>query len=131
MNNNRLHWKEDPEYIRFDKEILNEKLFTFEEILDISTFKNIEFKELIDWNKIKNKWCKLVDEWNKIENISNDTDDVKALGFVGFTYLMVVFPYKKLSSASIFCQHEVNMFNRAYFYAKNGKYLPFKNVEEL
>ena len=52
------------------------------------------------------------------------------MGFAGLTFLILVFPFDKLKYPNVFCQHEVEIFNRIYFY--NAKrYLPFTGLNDL
>lgn len=127
----RDHWKQDIDFINFNDRMLNEK-FTFEQCLKLSTFDKLPFSDKPNWETIKSEWKQLVEEWNRIRGVKQEPTS-KALGFVGLVYLMVVFPYKQLSDASVFCQHEVEIFNRAYFYVQNKPYcaLPFQDLEEL
>jgi len=129
MDTSRGHWKDDEEFVKFNDKMLKE-LFTFGEILDLSTFKDIEFTSEIDWSEVENEWTAFVKDWNEVRNVECDGDELKCLGFVGLTYLMTVFPYDKIKNPSIFCQHEAEMFNIITFYNKQT-YLPFEDMPEL
>lgn len=124
----RPFWKDDDEFMEFNNKMLSEKA-TFEEILELSTLKNLPFKEEIDWNEIKRKWNPLVEEWNTIRGETIE-EPLKAIKFVGLTYLINVFPFDKLTSGDVFAQHEVEILTVITFYNKQ-KYLPFKNMPEL
>ena len=122
----RTYWKDDKQFLEFNNKMLKKK-YSFDEILKISTFGKLDFTEKINWNNIKKEWNTLVNEWNHIENID---DRNKGYGFVGLVYLITLFPYKKLKDPGIFFEHEINVFNRVYFY-HTSQCLPFQNLEDL
>ena len=120
----RTFWKDDKQFLKFNNDMLK-NLFTFQEILELSTLRST-LSEDINWDEIEKEWKGYVSEWNEIRDIQSSQ---KALGFVGLTYLMVVFPYDKIKTGA-FCNHELVIFNRAYFY-NTSAYLPFECVEKL
>ena len=125
----RVFWKDDVEFNKFNNKLYNE-MWTFEETLKISTLENCNFKgdkkQILE--TIKNKWLEYVSEWNDEEDMDNKN---KTKGFVALTFLFIVIPYNELDDiGKYFTNFEVNNISTCYFY-NTSKYLNFVNIDDL
>ena len=126
----RVFWKEDPKFQAFNQRLYNE-MWTFEEVLNISTINNFQFKNPKQkiFDKMKIEWTKYITKWNKEEGINNSQ---RIKGFAALCYLFIVLAYEELDDiGKYFTNFEVNKINICYFYNTNGEYLPFVGIEEL
>lgn len=125
-NRHRIFWRKDPEFKELNNYMVTDT-FNFEQMLQLSTFEKLEFVEDVDWHgELKYKWQELVDKWNGVRNIKGKD----CVGFTALAFLIVVTPFKLLKNPGVFSQHEVEIFNRVYFY-HTKRYLPFKGLYDL
>lgn len=132
MDHTRVPWEHDELFVLFNNQMLSE-FFSFQQLLQLSTFKDLDFLQPMNWEDIEISWNGLVLEWHKREGRQVDSikEPVKSLGHVGLTYLMAVFPYEALKDPSaVFSQHEAEEMNLISVYVTQ-RYLPFLEMPDL
>ena len=113
---NRIFWENDSKFQEFNDRLFNE-LWSFDEVLKISTVETFNFKTNKDliFKKMKIKWLKYVDEWNEQKDV---LDTTTCKGYAAVTFLFIVLPFKKPSGGLKGTELNVYKINKILFLFK-------------
>jgi hypothetical protein len=106
-NKGRVYWQEDEKYLEFQKNILFESYFSFDEIFNFCPLtKLLEISE-IQKEKIKKEWLRLSQFWNK-----NSTPPCQ----YGMAFLLAILPYDEITNVEIISTFEMQVINIVHHY---------------
>ena len=119
IDKSRIEWRHDPVYLSFEKR-LYETYLTFDEALELSTFRDIVPSDLLP--SFKEAWTKQIRRWNKHEKrfISPDIDN-KTIGFAALVFIASELPYESIPDLSMFNTFQLNKFNFVRLYYDSSK----------
>lgn len=137
----RIHWKKDPEFLKYNDDLFTNTFESFDEVCEFCTTsrwpwngsgRDSKWNELEWVNVARDKWRLLTNRW-KLHNNTN-----KLPRFAAITLHFVVLPYEKLGSniGEVLTEFEAQQINTAYFY-EIGQYefggpgIPVKNMDDL
>ena len=109
----RIYWKKDKKYLKFEKEILYDTNFSFDEVFDFCPLTQILNISEEQKNIMKIKWWKLANSW---DNDSFKKDKIKLPYFAAVVFLVISLPFDEISNIGVISTFEMEQINNMHYF---------------